>query len=178
MGELLFSNKYTLDKKTAYDAIVKRYFCEHRVKVIVEAALLSILAVVLAVSAFSSDDTMSILLFLVSIIALASVFFSPMSQAKMSAAVFESGVEFELSLFENAVCIQRSEQKTEMSFDSISKLLEIDDYIYIFTASRFFPIPKSDFSVEQQKKLREVFEEKLQNRYKNKQKTVKTNNKQ
>lgn len=177
MGNLLFSNKYSLDKKTAYDAIVKRYFCEHLVKVIVEAALLFIVAAAFAASALTSADVMSILLFLVCILALASVFFSPMSQAKMSAAAFENGVEFELSLFENGVCITRAEQTTELVFDSISKLLELDEYIYIFTASRFFPVPKSDFSVEQQMKLREVFEEKLQNRYKNKQKSVKSDNK-
>lgn len=177
MGKLIFSNKYILDKKTAYDAIVKRYFCEHLVKVIVEAALLFIVAAAFAASAFTSADMMSILLFLVCIIALTSVFFSPMSQAKMSAAAFENGVEFELSLFENGICIARAEQTTELDFTSISKLLELNEYIYIFTASRFFPIPKSDFSRERLSELKESFEKNLQERYKNKQKLVKSNNK-
>ncbi len=177
MGELLFSNKYSLDKKTAYDAIVKRYFYEHRIKVLVEAALLFVVTAAFAISAFTLADIMSILLFLVCIIALISVFFSPMSQAKMSAAVFENGVEFELSLFENGVCIQRAEQKTEMTFDSISRILELDEYIYIFTASRFFPVPKSDFSEQKLLGLKESFEKNLQERYKNKQKSAKPNNK-
>ncbi len=170
MGELIFSQKYTLDKSGAYDAIVKRYFCEHLVKVIAEAALLLTVAVLLAISAISSADIMSILLLLVCLIALVSVFFSPLSQAKMSAAVFQKGVEFEFSLFENGICIQRDEQKSDLSFDSISSFLELDDYIYITTQNRFFPVPKSDFLEEQIEEIREIAIEKLQNRYKNKKK--------
>lgn len=177
MGNLIFSQNYTLDKNTAYDAIVKRYFCEHLIKVVVEAVMLVSLSAILLVSVIISADVMSTLLLFVSIIALVSVFFSPMSQAKMSAAVFENGVEFELSLFENGICIDRLEQKTEMNFESISALLELDDYFYITTQNRFFPVPKKNFSEEQIEKIRSVAKKKLQNRYKNKQKSVKTNNK-
>lgn len=166
MGELKFSAKYDLNKKTAANAIIKRYFSEHIVKCSIQAAILLVLGVLFAVTAIAQGDGMSRFLCIVCVVAIAMVFYMPVSQAKMQAARFENGVDFELSLFENGICITRGENQTQMPFEEISKALELEDFFYIESKKRFFPVPKSSFEQAQITQISQTLSNNLSERVK------------
>lgn len=166
MGEQIFSQSYRLNKKIAFNAIIKRYFCEHLVKCLIQAAILFALAIYLIFDIVYFNNGMSKFLLVACVLAIGMIFVGPVSQAKMSAARFEDGVDFTFSLFENALVVSRGEVKTEMIFSEIAKALELKDFLYIESNNRFFPIPKSDFENSQLEKIKAVFEKNLEKRYK------------
>ncbi len=172
MGEKIFSECYSLDEETAQRLIYKKRFLGSPIKLIFELVLVACAAVYFAVSFLIYKDTLSLLLMIFCIFLFASAFISPYLSSKAQARIFESGVSFTLSLFENGALIERGENKTELEFKKIKEVILSQDCLYIESEKRYFPIPIKSFSEQNLKALKEIFEDNLTEKFKNRQKKI------
>ncbi len=134
---------------------------------IIYTAVLVILAVIFAVTAIKTGDDSQWILFAVCLVALSALYYMPYSNARISAASFDRGMDFEFELYDEGVYITpECRGKKEIAYTNISKAIELYDYFIIVTDNRFFPIPKSFMEEEQIKELAMVLENRLGKKFK------------
>lgn len=167
MNQLIFSQDYRLDKKTVRSAIFKKHFTEHLVKTIIQAGLFLLMGIYFTLNLILTGDRMSIFLLVVCFAFAIMVIANPFLTANSEAKIFSQGVDFKFYLYKEGVKIARGETETELVFESISKALDTDDFIYIESKQRFFPIPKDVFDDLKRAGIKKVFSENLEERYKN-----------
>ena len=167
MTGLIISREYHLDSKTVSTAFIKKYFTEHLVKTLIQAALFFLMGAYFTANFILTGDKMSIFLFCVCFAFVLVVFLNPILTAKSESKVFGRGVCFTFNLYKEGIIICRGEKQTELSFESISKALDTDDFLYIESNNRFFPIPKNVFGDLEVSVITKRFFENLDERYKN-----------
>ena len=92
MTGLIISREYHLDSKTVSTAFIKKYFTEHLVKTLIQAALFFIMGAYFTANFILTGDKMSIFLFCVCFAFVLVVFLNPILTAKSESKVFGRGV--------------------------------------------------------------------------------------
>ena len=158
--------RYTLTRKTCARAVYKRYFYENRIKVLVYTIILSVLSVAFLVYGIISGEKLNWLLFLASIVTLITVYYLPVSNARMIASAFERSQDFDFELKETGIVITPDGRNPkDISFEDISRVLELKEFYMISTGSRGYPIPKKWVSQEHQEMLTNAFSKNLNEKY-------------
>ena len=173
LGDTLVMAEYNLDRQTAQDAMIKRYFTHKRVKVIVQTLLLLALSVLSIISIFfiqheyAQYDYVSVLMLVACAIGLFSVYYFPVSSAKQSGARFDHRVYYTFELFEvYAAVTANGHSRSLLPYRDIYIVTENKDYYYIEIDKRLFPITKADISPEKQATISKILAEKLGKKYK------------
>ena len=168
MTELIISREYLLDSKTVSSAFIKKHFTEHLAKTLIQSALFLIMGIYFTLNLILTGDKMSIFLMVVCFAFVLVVFLNPILTAKSESKVFGCGVRFTFSLYKEGIVIDRGlDKKTELPFESISKALDTDDFLYLESNNRFFPIPKNIFDDIEVSLITKRLFKNLDERYKN-----------
>ena len=168
MTELILSREYHLDSKTVRSAILKKHYTEHLAKTIIQAALFFLMGVYFTLNLIFTHDSMSIFLLLVCFAFFLVVLLNPILTANSEAKVFGRGVMFTFNLYKDGIVINRgANKKTELVYESISKALDTDDFLYLESNNRFFPVPKNVFADIEVSVITKNLFKNLDERYKN-----------
>ena len=173
LGDTLVMAEYNLDRQTAQDAMIKRYFTHKRVKVILQTLLLSVFAILSVISIFfmqyeyAQYDYLSVLVLVACAVGLFSVYYFPISSAKQSGARFDHRVYYTFELFDAyAAVTANGHSRSLLPYRDIYIVTENKDYYYIEIDKRLFPITKAEISPEKQAVISKTFSEKLGKKYK------------
>lgn len=166
MNQLIFSQAYRLDKKLVREAFVNKHFTEHLAKTVIQAGLFLLMGIYFTLNALLMGDKMSVFLLVVCFVFVAAVILNPFLTANSEAKIFGEGVDFKFYLYKEGVKIERGETQTELPFETISKALNTDRFLYIESKNRFFPIPKEFFDDLEMAVVTKRFKENLEEKYK------------
>ena len=173
MTELILSREYHLDSKTVRSAIIKKHFTEHLIKTIIQSALFFLMGVYFTLNAIYTLDKMSVFLLVVCFAFVLVVLLNPILTANSESKVFGRGVMFTFNLYKDGIVIDRgANKKTELPFESISKALDTDDFLYLESNNRFFPVPKNVFADIEVSSITMNLFKNLDERYKNRLKST------
>jgi hypothetical protein len=115
-----------------------------------------------------TGDSMSIFLLAVCFAFVVFVLLNPILSANSEAKIFGRGVGFTFNLYKDGIVIDRgADKKTELPFESISKALDTDDFLYLESNNRFFPVPKNVFCDLEVSAITKNLFKNLDERYKN-----------
>lgn len=168
MTELIISREYHLDSKIVRSAIIKKHFTEHLAKTIIQAGLFLLMGIYFTLNLILTGDSMSIFLLVVCFAFVLVVLLNPILSANSEAKIFGRGVGFTFNLYKDGIVIDRgADKKTELLFESISKALDTDDFLYLESNNRFFPIPKNIFCDLEISAITKNLFKNLDERYKN-----------
>ena len=168
MTELIISREYHLDSKIVRSAIIKKHFTEHLVKTIIQAGLFLLMGIYFTLNLILTGDSMSIFLLVVCFAFTAFVLLNPILTANSESKIFGRGVGFTFNLYKDGIVIDRgADKKTELPFESISKALDTDDFLYLESNNRFFPVPKNVFCDLEVSLITNNLFKNLDERYKN-----------
>ena len=168
MTELILSREYHLDSKTVRSALIKKHFTEHLVKTIIQASLFLVMGIYFTLNLIFTHDSMSIFLMVVCFAFVLVVLLNPILTANSESKIFGRGVGFTFKLYKDGIVIDRgADKKTELPFESISKALDTDDFLYLESNNRFFPVPKNVFADIEVSAITKNLFKNLDERYKN-----------
>ena len=168
MTELIISREYHLDSKIVRSAIIKKHFTEHLAKTIIQASLFLLMGIYFTLNLIFTGDSMSIFLLAVCFAFVVFVLLTPILSANSEAKIFGRGVGFTFNLYKDGIVIDRgADKKTELPFESISKALDTDDFLYLESNNRFFPVPKNVFCDLEVSAITKNLFKNLDERYKN-----------
>ncbi len=168
MTELIISREYHLDSKIVRTAIIKKHFTEHLAKTIIQASLFLLMGIYFTLNLIFTGDSMSIFLLAVCFAFVVFVLLNPILSANSEAKIFGRGVGFTFNLYKDGIVIDRgADKKTELPFESISKALDTDDFLYLESNNRFFPVPKNVFCDLEVSAITKNLFKNLDERYKN-----------
>ena len=158
--------QYSLDSKSAQNSILEHHLAKSKKKTIAQIAVLGAIALLFAVDAIISFDSMKLFMIAVCLICIAFIVFTPRTQAKDMSAKFGDGKSFKLILFADRVSISNGDSVSELALNNV-RIAETQSFIYFEAEKRMFSVPKSFMTDEQKVKYKEFLQQNPQINYKN-----------
>ena len=162
----IFEVDYSLNSKSAEASILEHHRAKSKTKTVAQIAVLSAIALLFAVDAIISFESMKLFMIAVCLICIAFIVFTPRTQAKDMSARFGEGKKFKLTLYVDRVTVSNGDTNTELYLGR-ARISETQNFLYFEAEKRMFSVPKS-FMTEAQKEYFDKFlQENPQINYKN-----------
>lgn len=145
---------------------MEHHLAKSKTKTTVQIAVLSAIALLFAVDAMISFDTMKLFMIAVCLICIAFIVFTPKTQARDMSEKFGEGKSFKLTLFADRVTVSNGDTNTELYFGR-TRILETQNFLYFEAEKRMFSVPKSFMSQKQKADFDRFLQENPQINYKN-----------
>ena len=156
---------YILNKNNTTKATVQTYFYQNKSKIILNSILCAVFFAAALVMGIKTKERLMFLICIVCAIRVISIFYTPYSNAKISAGAFYDNREFSFELIENGVAITpKDSERKKILFGEKVKAFETKDFFIVLSNSRFFPIPKEFMDNEQISALSEVISKTFSNK--------------
>jgi len=156
---------YILNKKNTVKATLEANLYIQKSKNILTLIVNLVTFALALIMGIKTGEKLLFLLCVLCILRVATLFYIPYSNAKISAAAFENDKEFSFELIEGGAAIKAKEgERKEILFKNADKAFETKGFFIIATKERFYPIPKEFMENEQISELSEAFSKTFSNK--------------